>query len=337
MRTVQALKQQAKRRKRNTNLASSGTSGPQRVSSASRKSTFDSNGDIEIHYKPSPSLSDRPMFTMKEVLSSISGFSMTKLKRKMPKKLSLASAVQMAKDGSVDIETPDSILTQVNIRHLLNKNSFLKLPPEYQYKLMGLLPEVDRVNGKLRHSSLNNEFYTKASQEWKERLGQGDFLQENLAKTKADIEKDKQKTDPWKIQHFEPVWGIKKDFSAVDSDDESLAKKMIKNKRRKTSELVTTVIDQDDLEDQPLLKKVKSKEEPTLVIPKKAEEVVKEEEEEKMKMKIDIDKALILEENPIDEVDSTDGKFNFVSQFLIIFFLIFFFYFFFCSSRRNCD
>ena len=78
-------------------MASSGGSpGPQRVSSAStRKSTFDSNGDIEIHYKPKITtnnhLSDskKPLYTMKEVLNSISGSSFTKLKRKSTKKMSL--------------------------------------------------------------------------------------------------------------------------------------------------------------------------------------------------------------------------------------------------------
>ena len=98
LRTVQALKQQAKRRKRNTNLASSGSPGPQRVSSA-RKSTFDSNGDIEIHYKPN--LSDKPMSTMKEVLNSIAGFSKGKFKGKASKKMSLLDTVQMANKGTI--------------------------------------------------------------------------------------------------------------------------------------------------------------------------------------------------------------------------------------------
>ena len=76
--------------------SSGGSPGPQRVSSAStRKSTFDSNGDIEIHYKPKTTtnnhLSDskKPLYTMKEVLNSISGSSFTKLKRKSTKKMSL--------------------------------------------------------------------------------------------------------------------------------------------------------------------------------------------------------------------------------------------------------
>ena len=32
-----------------------------------------------------------------------------------------------------------------------------------------------------------------------------------MAKSKSDIERDKSKIDPWKVIHFEPVWGIRKD------------------------------------------------------------------------------------------------------------------------------
>ena len=59
------------------------------------------------------------------------------------KKLSLAAAIQQAHEGVVDLESPESLLTQVNMRSLLNKNTFLKLPPQYQYKLVQLLPQVD--------------------------------------------------------------------------------------------------------------------------------------------------------------------------------------------------
>ena len=211
----------------------------------------------------------------------------------------------MANEGTIDLESPDSILTQANIRTLLNKSTFLKLPPEYQYKLMGLLPQVDRMHGtKLRHSSLNNEFFAKANQEWKERLSQGDFTQENLAKTRADIEKDKQKTDPWKVQHFEPVWGIQKDFlNSVEKLEEQNTTSLVNNnkkkecsKKQKRRSTTTILKEEDEIlgdEDQPLLKKVKSK----------VESVVEEE-------KVKIEPALILgdESSPVDEIDGTEGK-----------------------------
>ena len=163
-------------------------------------------------------------------------------------------------------------------------------------------------------SSLNNEFFAKSTQEWKERLSQGDFTPENMAKTRADIEKDKQKTDPWKVQNFEPVWGIQKDFlnsvENMEEEDSSLAsKKKLKiegggrSKKQKRRILIKEENEDDDIlgdEDQPLLKKVKSK---VIVEP------LVEEDEQKVKLV----PALILgddESSPVDEIDGTEGKFN---------------------------
>ena len=163
-------------------------------------------------------------------------------------------------------------------------------------------------------SSLNNEFFAKSTQEWKERLSQGDFTPENMAKTRADIEKDKQKTDPWKVQHFEPVWGIQKDFlnsvENMEEEDSRLAsKKKLKiegggrSKKQKRRILIKEENEDDDIlgdEDQPLLKKVKSK---VIVEP------LVEDDEQKVKLV----PALILgddESSPVDEIDGTEGKFN---------------------------
>ena len=49
------------------------------------------------------------------------------------------------------------------------------------------------------------------------------FPGETMAKSKSDIERDKSKIDPWKVIHFEPVWGIRKDcqmdeVNAADSE-----------------------------------------------------------------------------------------------------------------------
>ena len=107
----------------------------------------------------------------------------------------------------------------MNTRKILNKSTFLKLPPEYQYKLSLLLPAVDRHGGKVNYSSFNNEFFARACEEWQERLFSGDFTPENLTKAKADIESDKLETDPWKVQNFEPVWGIKKGFDQDQKEE----------------------------------------------------------------------------------------------------------------------
>ncbi|CAG13171.1 unnamed protein product, partial [Tetraodon nigroviridis] len=78
----------------------------------------------------------------------------------------------------IDVETPDSILVNTNLRAIINKHTFSILPPECQQRLLTLLPEVDRqacMDGllKVTSSALNNEFFTSAAQSWKERLAEG--------------------------------------------------------------------------------------------------------------------------------------------------------------------
>ena len=53
---------------------------------------------------------------------------------------------QLAHEGSIDIDSTDSILGQVNLRGLLNKSTFTKLPPSFQFKLMHLLPQVENIS-----------------------------------------------------------------------------------------------------------------------------------------------------------------------------------------------
>jgi hypothetical protein len=58
------------------------------------------------------------------------------------KKMSCAQLIQQAREGAINLESPESILSQVNLRTLLNKGTFSRLPPLYQFKLMQLLPQV---------------------------------------------------------------------------------------------------------------------------------------------------------------------------------------------------
>lgn len=83
--------------------------------------------------------------TMIEVLSSIPGFNI-KHRKRTNKKLSTAAQLEQTKEGCIDLETPDSILVQTNLRDLLNEQAFSSLPPLYQYKLVQLLPHVDRIS-----------------------------------------------------------------------------------------------------------------------------------------------------------------------------------------------
>jgi len=208
-----ALKQQAKRRQKNKNVAA-GIALPQRT--LSRRSTLSSNGEIEIPFEPYPEELEKNPQTMKEVLNSIPGFNLKKLKLKgQNRKFTNAQMIQQTKEGSINLDTPDSILSQVNLRTLLNKTTFSRLPPLYQFKLMQLLPQVDLLfedskGLRLNSTAFNNEFFAKACQEWRERLNRGDFTSEALQKGKSDLEKDRQRLDPWKAKHYEPLWGMKR-------------------------------------------------------------------------------------------------------------------------------
>lgn len=109
--------------------------------------------------------------TMREVLASIPGFHVKSVTKRTTRKLSAAAQIQRTREGCVDLQNPTSILVQANLRGLLNKHTFAGLPPLYQHKLIGLLPEVDRLqspapDGSLRigPTGLSNEFFSRACQ-----------------------------------------------------------------------------------------------------------------------------------------------------------------------------
>lgn len=52
--------------------------------------------------------------------------------------------LKRAKCAEIDVETPDSILVNTNLRALINKLTFSLLPADCQQRLLLLLPEVDR-------------------------------------------------------------------------------------------------------------------------------------------------------------------------------------------------
>ncbi|XP_049857204.1 uncharacterized protein LOC126337002 isoform X2 [Schistocerca gregaria] len=178
----------------------------------------DCTSDIIFKYKAKGNCIASKPSTMREVLASIPGFSI-KPRKRSNKKLSAAAQLEQTKEGCIDLETPDSILVNTNLRALLNKHTFSSLPPLYQRKLVQLLPDVDRASIstqsdnslRLNSSGLNNEFFARACLEWRERLAEGEFTPENQQRLKAEAEKEMSRLDPWKLKHFEPIWGEKQD------------------------------------------------------------------------------------------------------------------------------
>ncbi|KAK6488552.1 putative Polycomb group protein ASXL2 isoform X2 [Huso huso] len=132
-----------------------------------------------------------------------------------------ARQLKRSKCAEIDVETPDSILVNTNLRALINKHTFCVLPPECQQRLLSLLPEVDRqvsADGlmKLSSSALNNEFFTSAAQSWKDRLSEGEFTPEMRLRIRQEIEKEK-KVELWKEHFFERYYGQNSGLSLEES------------------------------------------------------------------------------------------------------------------------
>ncbi|XP_069584592.1 putative Polycomb group protein ASXL2 isoform X2 [Ranitomeya imitator] len=137
--------------------------------------------------------------------------------------------LRRTRGAEIDVETPESILVNTNLRALINKHTFSLLPGDSQQRLLRLLPEVDRPAGpdgllRLNTSALNNEFFTSASQSWKERLSEGEFTPEMQMRIRQEIEKEK-KMESWKEQFYERYYGensglTEEDLSKMTSENE---------------------------------------------------------------------------------------------------------------------
>uniref|UniRef100_A0A8C6V6B9 ASXL transcriptional regulator 2 n=2 Tax=Naja naja TaxID=35670 RepID=A0A8C6V6B9_NAJNA len=132
-----------------------------------------------------------------------------------------ARQLKRTKCADIDVETPESILVNTNLRALINKHTFMGLPVECQQKLLLLLPEVDRQIGmdglmKLSSSALNNEFFNSAAQGWKERLSEGEFTPEMQLRLRQELEKEK-KVELWKEHFFESYYGQSSGLSLEES------------------------------------------------------------------------------------------------------------------------
>uniref|UniRef100_A0A674PCS5 ASXL transcriptional regulator 1 n=1 Tax=Takifugu rubripes TaxID=31033 RepID=A0A674PCS5_TAKRU len=109
-----------------------------------------------------------------------------------------------------------------------------------QQQLLQLLPEVDRQIGpdgmaRLSSSALNNEFFTHASQSWKERLAEGEFTHEMQVRFRQEMEKEK-KVEVWKEKFFEEYHGQKSGLTKEES---------LKLTMSDASEVSATVLDSE--------------------------------------------------------------------------------------------
>lgn len=201
-----ALRQQAKRRRKNTTIAAGNSRTLPRIVVKPLPPPPPDDPPLNVSNVQRTLTTEEPAATMREVLASLPGFSLKSGRRRSTKRLSAAAQLEA---GLVDLESPASILANTSLRALLNRHTFQGLPPLYQRKLAQLLPAVDRQDAAT--SGLNNEFFARACLEWRKRLAEGEFTPENQQRLKMEAERDKNKLDPWKLKHFEPIWGEKRE------------------------------------------------------------------------------------------------------------------------------
>ncbi|KAM8953321.1 putative Polycomb group protein ASXL2 [Pelodytes ibericus] len=156
---------------------------------------------------PTTSLSNTPL----PVKTSATLQSLGKKALQRSDRLQAPGHLKRTRCAEIDVETPESILVNTNLRALINKHTFSLLSSDCQHRLLPLLPEVDRPTGpdgqtKLNSSALNNEFFTSASQSWKERLAEGEFTPEMQLRIRQEIEKEK-RMESWKEQFYESYYG----------------------------------------------------------------------------------------------------------------------------------
>lgn len=135
--------------------------------------------------------------------------------RSLRRRKTKPSTVCSVKSDPLDLENPDSQLTKSNIKNIITDQVFRSFPPGQQLELAELLPECDKVISptetdimSIGPEALNNEFFTKACLEWRERLIDGDFTQETQIRCKLEREK-RLHVDEWKKKYFESFWGEK--------------------------------------------------------------------------------------------------------------------------------
>ncbi|KAM9777774.1 putative Polycomb group protein ASXL2 [Neosynchiropus ocellatus] len=176
----------------------------------------------------SPRLLLKTIKNMAENMTSKSDLCHSVIPRKGSARSSRLSAGHLRRARcKIDVETPDSILVNTNLRAIINKHTFCVLPPDCQQKLLKLLPEVDQqacMDGLLKVSSsaLNNEFFTSAAQSWKERLAEGEFTPELQLRMRQEIEKER-KVEHWKETFFESYYGENSGLSLEESKELTMA------------------------------------------------------------------------------------------------------------------
>uniref|UniRef100_S4R4Y9 ASXL transcriptional regulator 2 n=1 Tax=Petromyzon marinus TaxID=7757 RepID=S4R4Y9_PETMA len=144
------------------------------------------------------------------------------IKRRLPSRPDKLDAGEFkrGKDSGMDVESPDSVLVNIDLKALINRHTFAALPSCSQRTLLSLLPlgdgQVTENGVSLKSTALNNEFFNFAAGEWTERLGEGEFTPEMQLRMRQEQEKAKP-VEQWKERFFENYYGEKSGLTKEES------------------------------------------------------------------------------------------------------------------------
>jgi hypothetical protein len=102
----------------------------------------------------------------------------------------------------LDVNTPYSLLIHLDLKHVVNRENFLKLKPEQRVRLLEMLPNNDRQNGtdEISDSVFCNNYFRSALLEWQQRLAAGELTKEMRARMRQESMKQADPKEPdWKV------------------------------------------------------------------------------------------------------------------------------------------
>lgn len=164
---------------------------------------------------------------------------------------------EIRQERKLNLQTSDSVVVAINLRSILTLDALRLLPIERQHQLIKLLPKLDQItssDGSLRPSdtALSNEYFARFCTQYQEKLSDNKLSDEAVEQSKNDTSKELAKLDPWKLKHFEPIWGQKLISQTIDDEEEKqmierILRQKIKRKpiikKLKTQEICTTRIE----------------------------------------------------------------------------------------------
>lgn len=150
-------------------------------------------------------------------------------------------------ERKLNLQTADSVLIAINLKSILTLDALRSLPLDRQGVLTRLLPKLDQIRtgeigdegggqGELKPSetALSNEYFARFCTQYQEKLSDSKLTDEAIEQARTDTSKELAKLDPWKLKHFEPIWGQKLISQTIDDqEEEQMIERILRQKTKR--------------------------------------------------------------------------------------------------------